>query len=467
MRRLLPCALAILACLAGAFVAPAAAESETCGIPSDLDVIAACTRLIASGTLKGRDLAATLVSRGKFYAASREYDRAIGDYDRAIGLDPKNAVAFHSRGVVYTIKEQPDRAIADFDQAIRLDPKYAIAFHNRGVAYDEKHETDRAIADFSEAIRLGKVAAAFIGRGNLYQAKGDLDRARADFNAALALQDSEWARKAALDGLASLTAGQAPAVAAAPAAATAAIAPVAPAGPVIAERRVALVIGNSAYLAVSALPNPTNDARGVADAFKAAGFWSVRIVADATRDAMIQALRAFQDEADAADWAVVYYAGHGMEIGGVNYLVPTDARLKVDRDAQDEAVPLNRVLDAISGAKKLKLVMLDACRENPFAQQMRRTMAMRAVSRGLARIEPDGATLVVYAAKDGELAADGTGDHSPFTTALLRRLQQPGIEINRLFRLVTGDVLLATNSRQRPFVYGSIPGDEEFYFKLR
>ena len=235
----------------------------------------------------------------------------------------------------------------------------------------------------------------------------------------------------------------------------------------IAERRVALVIGNSAYLAVSALPNPANDAKGVADAFKAAGFQTVRIVADATRDAMIQALRAFQDEADAADWAVVYYAGHGMEIGGVNYLVPTDARLKVDRDAQDEAVPLNRVLDALYGGKKAQAGDArclprepvraadaahhgDACGEpGPRQDRARRRDARRLCRQG------------------GELAADGTGDHSPFTAALLRRLQQPGIEINRLFRLVTGDVLLATNSRQRPFVYGSIPGDEEFYFKLR
>ncbi len=465
----LPCALVILACVAGAFVAPAAADSsETCGVNADLDVVAACTRLIESGKLHGPNLARAFVSRGKALTARREYDRAIADLDQAIGLDPKNAVAFHSRGVAYFLKEQPDRAIADYDQAVRLNPKYAIAFNNRGVAYEAKHEVDRAIADYSEAIRLDKVAAAFIGRALSYQAKGNLDLARADFNAALALQDSEWARKAALDGLASLTAGQAPAVAvAAPAAATGTIAPVAPAGPVIAERRVALVIGNSAYRAASVLPNPTNDAKGVADAFKAAGFQRVRIVADATREAMIQALRAFQEEADGADWAVVYYAGHGMEIGGVNYLIPTDARLKVDRDAQDEAVPLNRVLDAISGAKKLKLVMLDACRENPFAQQMRRTLAMRAVSRGLARIEPDGAMLVVYAAKDGELAADGTGDHSPFTAALLRRLNEPGIEINRLFRLVTGDVLKATNSLQRPFVYGSIPGDEEYYFRLR
>jgi uncharacterized caspase-like protein len=235
--------------------------------------------------------------------------------------------------------------------------------------------------------------------------------------------------------------------------------------PTVAGRRVALVIGNSAYQAVSALPNPKKDALGIADALRASGFASVQVVTDVSRDGMIRALRGFQDQADAADWAVVYYAGHGIEVGGANYRVPTDARLKVDRDAQDEAVSLNRVLDAVAGAKKLKLVMLDACRDNPFARLMRRTITTRGeATRGLTRIEPEGATLVVYAAKDGELAEDGKGEHSPFTAALINRLPQPGVEINRLFRLVTGDVLKETGNRQRPFVYGSIPGEEEFYF---
>jgi uncharacterized caspase-like protein len=232
------------------------------------------------------------------------------------------------------------------------------------------------------------------------------------------------------------------------------------------ERRVALVIGDSGYQAVAALPNPKSDANGVAETPKRAGFTSVQVVRDATHDAMLQALRTFEGNADRADWAVVYYAGHGMEIGGVNYLVPIDAQLKVDRDVQDEAVSLNRVLDAVTGAKKLKLVLLDACRDNPFARQMRRTIA-RAVRRRLTGIEPEGATLVVYAAKDGEVAEDGGGDHSPYTAALIKRLQEPGVEINKLFRLVASDVFQATGKRQRPFVYGSILGEEEFFFRAR
>lgn len=236
---------------------------------------------------------------------------------------------------------------------------------------------------------------------------------------------------------------------------------------IAAERRVALVIGNSAYQAVPMLPNPANDARQIADALKANGFASVKLVADATRASLIAALSAFQREADRADWAVIYYAGHGMEIGGINYLIPVDARLRDDRDVQDEAVPMNRALDATANAKKLKLVILDACRDNPFLNQMKRVVATRSVTRGLAAIEPLGATLVVYAAKDGETAEDGDGKNSPFTSSLLRRMQEPGVEINRVFRLVTGDVLRATGNRQRPFVYGSLPGEDEYYFRLR
>jgi uncharacterized caspase-like protein len=227
------------------------------------------------------------------------------------------------------------------------------------------------------------------------------------------------------------------------------------------------VIGNSAYQAVPMLPNPANDARQIADALTAMGFTSVRHVADATRANLTAALSAFQREADAADWAVIYYAGHGIEISGTNYLVPVDAKLRDDRDVQDEAVPMNRALDAIASAKKLKLVILDACRDNPFLSQMKRVVATRSVTRGLAAIEPLGATLVVYAAKDGETAEDGDGRNSPFTSSLIRRMQEPGVEINRVFRLVTGDVLRATANRQRPFVYGSLPGEDEYYFRLR
>jgi uncharacterized caspase-like protein len=244
-------------------------------------------------------------------------------------------------------------------------------------------------------------------------------------------------------------------------------------------RRVALVIGNSAYRNVSALENPRHDAEKITQLLRAVGFASVTLVHDATREKLIDALRAFANEAETSEWAMVYYAGHGMEVGGVNYLIPIDAKIAVDRDIQYEAVPLNQVLNAADTAKKIRLIMLDACRDNPFTP--RKTVAPEAVAvaastagapittrssngRGLAEVKVQGATLVVYAAKDGQVALDGEGGNSPFTVAVVQRLATPGVEINKIFRLVRDDVMEATAGRQEPYTYGSLPGKEDFFF---
>ncbi|HEX8416927.1 MAG TPA: caspase family protein, partial [Methylobacterium sp.] len=217
------------------------------------------------------------------------------------------------------------------------------------------------------------------------------------------------------------------------------------------------------YAAAPPLANPPRDAARVAESLKGAGFQTVTVVSDAGRAELIAALNAFSEAAERADWALVYFAGHGIEIDGVNYVVPVDAKLRSDRAIADEAVPLDRVLQALEPARKLRLVILDACRDNPFVPTMRRTSATRSIGRGLARIEPEGGTLVAFAAKHGQTALDGEGAHSPFVEALSRRLATPGLEINKLFRLVRDDVMAATGRRQEPFVYGSLPG-EDFFF---
>ncbi|MFC5556960.1 caspase family protein [Methylobacterium iners] len=235
--------------------------------------------------------------------------------------------------------------------------------------------------------------------------------------------------------------------------------------PAAAETRVALVIGNGRYAAVAPLPNPPRDATRVAEALRGSGFQAVTVVSDASRSELIAALNTFSEAAERADWALVYFAGHGIEIDGTNYVVPVDARLKSDRSIADEAVPLDRVLQAIEAARKLRLVILDACRDNPFVASMRRTSATRSIGRGLARMEPEGGTLVAFAAKHGQTALDGEGEHSPFVQALSRRLPTPGLEINKLFRLVRDDVMAATGKKQEPFVYGSLPGEDFFFVR--
>ena len=233
---------------------------------------------------------------------------------------------------------------------------------------------------------------------------------------------------------------------------------------VIRSRRVALVVGNSAYTGVPPLANPRRDAEAIASSLRRAGFQAVTLELNLGKEKLVSALRSFSRAAETADWAVVYFAGHGIEMGGINYLIPVDAKLESDRDVEFEAVPLNQVLNAVEGAKKLRLVMLDACRDNPFASQMRRTVATRSIGRGLASIEPEAGTLVVYAAKHGETALDGAGANSPFAAAFVKNIVTPGLEVRRLFDYVRDDVMEATNRRQQPFSYGSVPGRQDFFF---
>ena len=231
--------------------------------------------------------------------------------------------------------------------------------------------------------------------------------------------------------------------------------------PAFAEKRVALVIGNSAYQNVPPLPNPVNDGAVIAAKLKEAGFDVVDSRHDLPAVETRRALRDFADAARDADIAVVYYAGHGMEVDGTNYLVPVDAKLERDTDVFDEALSLDRVLVAVEPAKQLRLVILDACRDNPFAKGMKRTVASRSIGRGLAKIEPTSPnTLIAYSAKAGSTALDGDAKNSPFTLALAKHLTTPGLDVRKAFGFVRDDVLKTTGNRQEPFVYGSLGGDD-------
>ena len=232
----------------------------------------------------------------------------------------------------------------------------------------------------------------------------------------------------------------------------------------LADKRVALVIGNSAYENVSKLPNPARDANAVAQMFKKAGFDTVIMEHDVGNLAFKRAIRKFEDASADADIAVVFYAGHGIEIQGINYLIPVDAKLASDRDARDEAISLERLIDSVESVgkpKRLRLIILDACRDNPFVRNMKRQRqaALRSITAGLGAVEPTGSdTLIAYAAKGGSVAEDGDGSNSPFTTALLKSLTVPGLDIRLAFGRVRDDVMKLTNRKQEPFVYGSLGG---------
>ncbi|MDA9536831.1 caspase (peptidase) [Bradyrhizobium sp. CCBAU 21362] len=231
--------------------------------------------------------------------------------------------------------------------------------------------------------------------------------------------------------------------------------------PALAEKRVALVMGNSAYKNTLRLTNPVNDAALIGDMFKKAGFDAVDVKTDLNASEMRRALREFAGRVRDADMAVIYYAGHGIELDGTNYLIPTDAALETDADVYDEALPIDRVLVSIEPAKQLRLVILDACRDNPFAKTMKRTVASRAIGRGLAKVEPTSPnTMIAFAAKAGSTASDGDSRNSPFATALADHLPKPGLDLRKAFGFVRDDVLRSTANKQEPFVYGSLGGDD-------
>ncbi len=231
----------------------------------------------------------------------------------------------------------------------------------------------------------------------------------------------------------------------------------------VAENRVALVIGNSAYQNASALPNPRNDAEAMAAKLSSIGF-QVFLRQDLDGQGFRIALGEFSEASLNADIAVFFYAGHGIEMQGQNYLIPVDAKMRSEATAQFEAVPLEQVLSAVRSAKKLGMVMLDACRDNPFAATMSRSNGTRSISRGLAPVSVEGekGLLISFAAEAGRTADDGDAAHSPYTEALLETIDQPGLEIGRIFRTVRAKVRDLSDGRQVPIEQAQLPDEDIF-----
>ncbi|MBT9290081.1 caspase family protein [Prosthecodimorpha staleyi] len=228
--------------------------------------------------------------------------------------------------------------------------------------------------------------------------------------------------------------------------------------PQIAEaKRVALLIGNAAYRNDAALQNPENDLRTMRRVLEEAGFDVIIDRTNVDRMAFSDALNAFELESKGAEIGVVFFSGHGIEVNGVNYLIPVDAHLTSDREVKYQAIPLDDVMAALEGASRLKLILLDACRDNPFIGTLRRTKG--SVSKGLRRIDdtPED-VLVAYAAAPGQTALDGSGPNSPFTSALARHLTTVGLDIRLALGRVRDDVAKATTNRQIPYVAGSLGG---------
>ncbi len=236
--------------------------------------------------------------------------------------------------------------------------------------------------------------------------------------------------------------------------------------PAAAAKRVALVIGNAAYLHAGALTNPVNDAAGMAKALTAAGF-NVILGLDLDRHAFEGKLREFARSVDGADAAVLFYAGHGLQVGGHNYLVPVDAVLASERDLDFEAVSLDFVLRQMEVGRegKTSIVFLDACRNNPLSRNLARSMGTRgtAVGQGLAEVQTGVGTFIAYSTQPGNVALDGNGRNSPFTQALAAHVSEQGKNLTSVMIEVRNDVLKETGGQQVPWDHSALTS--EFYFQ--
>ncbi len=235
------------------------------------------------------------------------------------------------------------------------------------------------------------------------------------------------------------------------------------------QRCISLVIGIGNYQAAPKLANPVKNARFVGEALRSLAF-DVDEIYDPDYRTLAHAIQAFSIKAQQSDVALVFYSGHGVQVERENYLLPTDTKLERERDLLYGAIPLERLMDEVSQASKLAIIMLDASRNNPFVERMSRSMTIAGhgpMASGLARVDnvPRN-TVVIMATKADQVAEDGTGEHSPFATALQANLATPGLELSLFLRSVRDDVLKATDGRQEPYVFGSV-GAEPFYFHPR
>jgi len=397
-------------------------------------------------------------ARALAYESKGEFDHAVADYTMAIELNPDEAGALINRAIIYGKQHQYDRAISEFDQIFALDQKRkmlsttgkVIAYTRRGMNYLWKEEYNRASADLDEAIRLDPSSVdALRTRGYMFERRGDVVRARADYDAVLAENPDE---KFAKEGLARLAhAGSTPVETPAAGVNTA----LAPASCSALGKRVALVVGNSAYAGAARLVNPTNDADDVSALLRDKLCFTVIEAKDATHETFSRRIGEFAEAASSADVALFYYAGHGAQFQNANYLLPVDSKMANEYDAIHGNISAQDMIATIETRAKATLVFLDACRENPIEENFRRRMASAGrgfgETRGLApMMGRSSETLVVFATRPNERAADGAGRNSPFTEAFLQHIATPGKDIELVMRDVAASVRTKTNGRQIP-----------------
>ncbi len=421
-------------------------------------------------------------NRGNAYRGTGDFAKAVADYDQAIKLAPKSALSWQNRGISKEALGDLDGALADINEAIRLDPALASPLINRSVIWRAKGNVERAIADASEAVRLAQnppanvmtppgsvVIAAHVHRALAYEAKGEFDSAKADYAAALKPIASDAGSKAnqATAKVRLSLLSEPPAQPQQRADAPAAVSSSAEPPSFATGQRMALVIGNGAYTHVQPLPNPPRDARAIAKSLREIGFTVVEGI-DLDRAAMQARTHDFLREAARAQVAVVYYAGHGVQVDGRNYLVPTDIALTAGSNVTAAMVDMDQILAGLDDQIRTNILILDACRNNPLAPHTAAAEAGRGLTgaTGLAAPSSLGAgatsgagTLIAFATAPGKVALDGEGDNSPFSAALSRHIGAPGLEVQQMLTRVRAEVVASTKNKQVPWSNSSLLGE--------
>ncbi|GGI29270.1 hypothetical protein GCM10010987_53570 [Bradyrhizobium guangdongense] len=434
-------------------------------------------------------------NRGNAWRGKGDYAKAIDDYDKSIRADPRSAFSFQNRGIAKEALGDPDGALADINQAIRLDPTLPQPLINRTAIWRARGDLDRAIADGSEAIRLVKdkpkvnmmtppnsvLISAYTHRALAYEAKGDYAHARDDYQATLAIVASDAGSKAnqatAKVRLSLVTETTAPIPRDAPLPTTqqaagrlpqqTGAAPVPSSASAVRGTRMALVIGNGAYVHVKALPNPPNDARAVAKSLRDIGF-TVSEGVDLNRAAMQKITRDFLRGAARAQVALVYYACHGVQVDSRNYLIPVDVELKPGANMTEAMIDMDTIMAGLDDQVRTNILIFDACRNNPMAQQV----ASAGSSRGLEGVSGFAApsslgsgatlgagTLIAFATAPGQVALDGEAANSPFSAALSRHIGTPGLEVQQMLTRVRAEVVSTTKNKQVPWSNSSLLGE--------
>ncbi len=424
----------------------------------------------------------TFITRGEIRSLKGDYDLAIADFDTGLRLVPENFTGYMNRGVAWQKKGNFDKALADFNRSAEGEPDNPSGYGARAAVFVAQGKYDQAFADFDKAIKLDPMrAAVFADRGEAHEKLGDIGKATEDFKTAIGLprvhflrtrglisvsedykreQDTAKARLAVLEGAATVAPPSAPAVA--PGAAKKADTP----DP---GRRIALVIGNGAYKNAPALPNPPNDARGVAKNLRDIGF-EVSEGIDLDKTKLRDTIVAFLRDAAAANLALVFYAGHGMQIDGKNYLVPVDAGFDGSTDFATAMTDMDTILAALDGKLRTNIIVLDACRDNPMAKpaavaaaEPSRSVKVRS---GLAAPSSVGGgamagagTMIAFATAPGQVALDGDGSNSPFSTAFIRHVGTPGLEVQQMMTRVRADVVASTKGKQVPWSNSALIGE--------